>query len=154
MEYAKTAKQTAKSNNAVCVNNKMVADFGYIKRMISDNAASINDMHNLFITPESVCEKLIEAMTAELNRDNSIAFKDYTYISFWINNFYCVCDTKNLIHAVYDNNSGKMKYTTIQPIAARFTMYEENRQNSIFSMVHNENVFKNAYSFPILQIDI
>ena len=148
MEYAKTAKQTAKKNGINFINNKLVADFSAVKTMIHNNIEDINNIDRLNISAENIYNKFVEAITNELNKSNFV-FDDTSYINFYIDDIQFFIDVINIRTAVY--NDGLRKYGVITADAARLTAYKNN--TVVLQFDYNVGKFKNDYS-PIFTVDI
>lgn len=148
MEYAKTAKQTAKKNGINFINNKLVADFSAVQTMIHNNIEDINNIDRLNISAENIYNKFVEAITNELNKSNFV-FDDTSYINFYIDDIQFFIDVINIRTAVY--NDGLRKYGVITADAARLTAYKNN--TVILQFDYNVGKFKNDYS-PIFTVDI
>lgn len=148
MEYAKTAKQTAKKNGINYINNKLVADFSAVKTMIHNNVEDINNIDRLNISAENIYNKFVEVITNELNKSNFV-FDDISYINFYIDDIQFFIDVINIRTAVY--NDGLRKYGVITADAARLTAYKNN--TVILQFDYKIEKFKNDYS-PIFTVDI
>ena len=148
MEYAKTAKQTAKKNGINFINNKLIADFSAVKTMIHNNIEDINNIDRINISAENIYNKFVEAITDELNKHN-FAFDDTSYINFYIDDIQFFIDIINIRTAVY--NDGLRKYGVITADAARLTAYKNN--TVVLQFDYKIEKFKNDYS-PIFTVDI
>ena len=148
MEYAKTAKQTAKKNGINFINNKLIADFSAVKTMIHNNIEDINNIDRLDISAENIYNTFVEVITNDLNKC-AIPFDNSSYITFYINDIQFFIDIINTRTAVY--NDGLRKYGVITADAARLTAYKNN--TVVLQFDYNIGKFKNDYS-PIFTIDI
>lgn len=148
MEYAKTAKQTAKKNGINFINNKLIADFSAVKTMIHNNIEDINNIDRLDISAENIYNTFVEVITNDLNK-YAIPFDNSSYTTFYINDIKFFIDIINTRTAVY--NDGLRKYGVITADAARLTAYKNN--TVILQFDYNVGKFKNDYS-PIFTVDI
>ena len=148
MEYAKTAKQTAKKNGINFINNKLVADFSAVQTMIHNNIEDINNIDRLDISAENIYNTFVEVITNDLNK-YAIPFDNSSYTTFYINDIKFFIDVINIRTAVY--NDGLRKYGVITADASRLTAYKNN--TVILQFDYNVGKFKNDYS-PIFTVDI
>ena len=148
MEYAKTAKQTAKKNGINFINNKLIADFSAVKTMIHNNIEDINNIDRLDISAENIYNTFVEVITNDLNKC-AIPFDNSSYTTFYINDIKFFIDIINTRTAVY--NDGSRKYGVITAEAARLTAYKNN--TVVLQFDYNIGKFKNDYS-PIFTVDI
>lgn len=115
-EYLKTAAQTAKKNGCTLINNKLVADFSAVKKLLNSRA---DELEKIGLTAEEVYSGFARAAVDEI-QNIGFVFGDFIMIDFFAGKYRIYADFINYQKSIYADD--KRKYGVLTTAAARINI--------------------------------